>query len=268
MKKLLIIILTLIPIVCTSVFGLSSCMLADIYEEELSVVYVCDGEIIETSSVTQYKNIKTPTLSDAYVPDGYRFYGWTVYNPNSINPASSDFKTTFIGGGKMLHYYDVKGHEKDDKTVILSAVVIDKSLVPVEYHYVVIAWYDKPATSGIVAEQMQTLNTKLTAYLKAEGVSDQDISTIVIRGYTGNVGPSCGQIMADEDVDIMLGWGSKSNVTSTGGMPEGMIKESVSYGITYQGAVKNRTIHRLSESETVLKVWAWLQSEDCTSIFN
>ena len=266
MKKILS-LLFLLPIICLSVFGLSACI-PDWFEEELSVVFMNEGEVVGTGSVTQYKNVKTPEISDAYVPDGYRFYGWTVYNPDAVDPASPDFKSTYVGGGKMLHYMDVKGHENSEKEVVLSALIIDKSLVPKEYHYAVVAWYDKESTSGITSIEIETLNSRLAAYLGAEGVSEEDIATIVIRGYTGNVGPSCGQIMADEDVDIMLGWGSVSNVTSTGGMPESMLLESKVYSVTYNGAIKNRYIHRLTESESVLKVWDWLQSDDCTSIFN
>ena len=247
--------------------GLTACV-PDWFEEELSVVFVNEGEVVGRGSVTQYKNVKTPELGENYIPTGYRFYGWTVYNPDAVDPASPDFKSTFVGGGKMLHFMDVKGHENSEKEVIMSALIVDKSLVPKEYHYAVIAWYDKVATSGVSSAQMETLSAKLTAYLRSEGVSEEDIATIVIRGYTGNVGPSCGQIMADEDVDIMLGWGSRSNVTGTGGMPETMLLESEPYTVTYNGATKNRYLHRLTESESVLKVWEWLFSEDCTSIFN
>lgn len=267
MRKILTLILVL-PIICLSVFGLSACIFADMFEEELTVVFMNEGEVIGTGSITQYKNVKTPTLGEAFIPDDCKFFGWTVYNPDSLDPAAEDFKSTYVGGGKMLHYTDVKGHENSDKEVVLSALFINKDLVPKEYHYVVIAWYDKEATSGITSSVIETFNNELKTYLTAEGVSDTDIATIVIRGYKGNVGPSCGQIMADEDVDIMLGWGSKSNITSTGGMPAEMLLESLSYSITYQGAVKNRAIHRLSASDSVLQVWAWLQSEDCRAIFN
>lgn len=266
MKKLIAFILVLLSL-SLSVFGLTGCV-ADWFEEELSVVFVNEGEVVWEGSVTQYKNVKTPEIADAYVPDGYRFYGWTVYNPDAVDPASPNFKSSFIGGGKMLHFMDVKGHENSEKQVVLSALIVDKSLVPKEYHYAVVAWYDKAATSGVTSSEMETFAEKLKAYLQSEGVSDADLSTIVIRGYSGNVGPSCGQIMADEDVDIMLGWGSQSNVTGTGGMPAAMLLESVGFGVTYNGAVKNRYIHRLSDSDSVLKVWQWIQSEDCTSIFN
>lgn len=266
MKKLLVLFLIL-PVVFLSVFGLSACI-PDWFEKEISVVFMNEGAVVSTGSVNQYKNVKTPGMAEAYIPEGYKFFGWTVYNPDTVDPAASDFKSKYVGGEKMLHYSDVMGHEDADNKVVLTALFVEKSRIPKDYHYTVIAWYDKAATSGITTDEMATLNDRLATYLRAEGVSESDIATIVIRGYTGNVGPSCGQIMADEDVDIMLGWGSASNVTSTGGMPAEMLLESKSYSITYSGAVKTRYIHRLTDTESVLKVWAWMQTQDCTSIFN
>jgi len=266
MKKIIVLILTLILSI-TSVFALTSCAAVKGLEEEFNVVFMNEGEIVGYDTVTQFKNILTPDIDEAYIPDGYRFYGWTAYALKDVDPTAANFKQTYIGGGKMLHYMDVKGYE-NNRTVVMNALILDKNAVPKEYHYAVIAWYDKVATSGISAAQMATLEERLIAYLKSEGVSDEDIATIVVRGYTGNVGPSCGQIMADEDVDIMLGWGSASNVTSTGGMPESMLLESVVFPVIYNGETKNRNIHRLTDSESVNKVFAWLQSEDCTAIFN
>lgn len=265
MKRILIFLCVLLPVLGLTCLGFTGC-LPKALEEELNIVFMNEGEIVASGSVTQFRNIKTPAIDEAYIPEGYKFYGWTAYSFSDLNPAAADFKSKMIGGGKMLHYMDVKGHE-DNRTVVMQAVIIDKNLVPKEYHYTVLAWYDKVATSGISQEQMDTLTAKLQAYLAAEGVSEEDIGTLVIRGYTGNVGPSVGQIMADEDVDIMLGWGSADNVTSTGGMPASMLLESRTFSVVYNGATKNRTIHRLTDSESVLKVWAWLQSEECTAIF-
>lgn len=266
MKRITALILTFVLALSTALV-LTSCGAAKALEEQFNVVFINEGEIVSFDTVTQFKNILTPQVDEAYIPDGYKFYGWTAYDLDEVDPSAVDFKQTYIAGGKMLHYMDVKGYE-DNHTVIMNALILDKNAVPKEYHYAVIAWYDKVATSGISTAQMETLGQKLTAYLKAEGVSDADIATLVIRGYTGNVGPSCGQIMADEDVDIMLGWGSQSNITSTGGMPAEMILESVGYPVVYNGETKNRNIHRLTDSDSVNKVFAWLQSEDCTAIFS
>ena len=264
MKKITALIFVLV-LSMTAAFSMTSCA-AKIWEEEFNVVFMNEGEIIESGTVSQFKNFLAPTIDEAYVPDGYKFFGWSAYAENELDPTAKDFKSKLIGGGKMVHYMDVKGHE-DNRTVVMNAIILDKNAVPKEYHYVVIAWYDKVATSGISQAQMDTLQAKLFAYLRSEGVSEEDISTIVIRGYTGNVGPSCGQIMADEDVDIMLGWGSADNVTSTGGMKPEMLLESVAYTVVYNGTTKTRHLHRLTDTESVNKVMAWLQTEECTSIF-
>ena len=266
MKKLLTLVLALV-VGASAVLSLSSCAIAKGMEERLNVVFMNEGEIVASGSVTQFDNYLAPDVDEAYIPDGYKFYGWSPRPLEEVDPSAEDFRSGLIGGGKMVHYMDVKGHE-ENRTVVLNAVIIDKSLVPKVYHYAVIAWYDKVATSGISSAQMETLEERLKTYLKGEGVSEDDVATLVIRGYTGNVGPSCGQIMADEDVDLMLGWGSADNVTSTGGMKPEMLLETVTFTVQYNGAAKNRTIHRLSDSESVKKVMAWLQSEDCTSIFN
>lgn len=256
-KRLLLCIIALL-----SIFTLTSCA-AKAFEKEYNVVFMYEDEIISNDTVTQFKNINSPTLPDAYIPDGYKFFGWTPYDPNDVKATDQNFKKKYIGAGKMVHYADICDHVKNS-TVVLKALMIDKAEIPVEYHYVVIAWYNKPATSGIDETMMGKLETSLLNYLKANGVSDKDIASIVIRGYTGNVGTTCGLIMEDGDVDIMLGWGSKDNVTTTGGMKDEMLHETVSFKV----GEKNRTIHRLTDKDTAQLVFAWLQSEECTKIFN
>ncbi|MBR1891605.1 MAG: hypothetical protein IJ811_03820 [Clostridia bacterium] len=266
MKKIITSLLAFILSI-SSVFVLTSCAAIKGMEEEFNVVFIHEGKIVASDTVTQFKNTLTPEIDEAYIPDGYKFFGWTAYSMNEIDPASPEFKTTFIGGGKMLHYRDVKGHESN-RTVVMNALILDKNAVPKEYHYVVIAWYDKTTTSGMSQSQIDTMQTKLTQYLKSNGVSDGDIATIVVRGYTGNVGQSCGQIMSDDDVDIMLGWGSADNVVETGGMKETSLLESVSISFTYNGATKTRHVHRLTDTPASLLVTQWLTSAECVEIFN
>ena len=63
----------------------------------------------------------------------------------------------------------------------------------------------------------------------------------------------------------MLGWGSSSNVISTGGMKETMLKETVTpYAIGTHAA---RTLHRLTDKQTAIFVFEWLQSDECRAIF-
>lgn len=246
---------------------LTSCA-AKSLEKEITVVFEVDGEFITSGKVSQFDAIFTPELPESYVPSGYKFLGWTPYDPNKVDPADPSLKEKYVPSGKMVHYSDVCDKSMNS-TVVLSALMFDKADIPVEYHYVVIAWYNKETTSGLNQDKMDALYASLTNYLKANGVSNEDIATIVIRGYDGNVGTSTGRIVDDDDVDIMFGWGSAENVTTTGVLKPEMIKETeANYSITYNGAVKSRTIHRLSDKPTAITVMEWLKSDECRALFN
>lgn len=256
-KKLFLLILSIFL-----VFTTTSCV-AKSFEKEINVVFMYEDEFISSDTVTQFKNIKTPKLSDAYIPDGYKFFGWTPLDPDTIKATDEDFETKYVGAGKMLHWSDIDKYISNN-TIICKALMIDKAEIPVPYHYVVIAWYDKVATSGIDSNLIETFQNALFANLRSNGVSEEDLQSIVIRAYTGNVGTTCGQIMSDEDVDIMLGWSSRSNLTTTGGMSESMLLESVT---DYAVGSKTRAIHRLTDKETAKLVFDWMKTDECRDLF-
>lgn len=256
-------VLFLFILLALSIFTLSSCA-AQSLEKRINVVFMYEDEMIASGTVTQFENLKSPDLDESYIPDGYKFFGWTPLDVNKVKATDVNFKEEYIGAGKIVHYMDVEQYAVNT-TVVCQAVVIDKAEIPHVYHYAVIAWYDKPATSGIDSTLMGKFETALKAYLSSEGVSEEDLATIVIRGYTGNVGTSCGKIMEDEDVDIMLGWSSRSNVTGTGGMKESMLLETID---DFQvGTDHTRCVHRLTDSETVIKVFQYIGSDACRQIF-
>ena len=240
----------------------TSCF-AKAFEEEINVVFMYEDEYISHDTVTQFKNIKCPELSEAYIPDGYKFFGWTPYNPDTVKATDENFKDKYIGAGKMVHWADVEEH-KENSTVILKALMIDKNEIPKVYHYVVIAWYDKVATSGLDQAKMDVFQDALFTHLRSINVTEEDLNSIVIRGYTGNVGTTCGQIMEDDDVDLMFGWSSIDNVTSTGGMDPNSLLETIT---EYKVGEKNRTIHRLSDKETAITVLDWMKSDACRNLF-
>lgn len=240
----------------------TSCF-AKAFEEEINVVFMYEDEYISHDTVTQFKNIKSPELSDAYIPDGYKFFGWTPYNPDTVKATDENFKDKYIGAGKMVHWSDVEEH-KENSTVILRALMIDKEEIPKVYHYVVIAWYDKVATSGLDQAKMDTFQEALFTHLRSINVSEEDLNSIVIRPYTGNVGTTCGQIMEDDDVDLMFGWSSIENVTSTGGMDPNDLLETIT---EYKVGEKNRTIHRLTDKATAITVLDWMKSDPCRNLF-
>ena len=240
----------------------TSCV-AKAFEDEINVVFMYEGEYVAHDTVTQFKNIKCPELDEAYIPDGYKFFGWTPLDPNTVKATDENFKDKYIGAGKMVHWSDVEEH-KENSTVILRALMIDKEEIPKVYHYVVIAWYDKVATSGLDQAKMDIFQEALFTHLRSINVSEEDLNSIVIRPYTGNVGTTCGQIMEDDDVDLMFGWSSIDNVTSTGGMDPNDLLETIT---EYKVGEKNRTIHRLTDKETAITVLDWMKSDPCRNLF-
>lgn len=259
-----------LTIIFASLFGMlsvSGCAI-NYFEDDINVVFMNEGEIVESGIVTQFQNIQSPIISDAYVPTDYRFLGWTTYSYGQLDlQDATHFKTQYIAGGRMVHYMDVKQFAVN-KTVTLEALIMHKDDIPKEYHYAVVAWYDKPATSGMTGAQIDTLSSKLKTYLSGQGVTEDDLNTIVFRPYSGNVGPTTGQILYDGDVDIMIGWGSVSNITTTGSIPPEMILQSAEYQVTYGGELKTRYVHRLSDTAGSVAVTNYILSDEARAIFN
>lgn len=265
MNKIKTLIMTAVLLIGSSLF--TGCAFKAL-EKELNVVFINEGKIVDSGTVTQFKNIQAPTISDAYIPTDYRFLGWTCYSQDELDLTSAtNFKTQYIAGGRMTHYMDVVEFATNS-TVVCQSLIMHKDDIPKDYHYAVIAWYDKAATSGLSQDKIDEFTTMITTYLAAENVSEEDIASVVLRGYSGNVGPTTGQILYDDDVDIMFGWGSVSNITTTGSIPEASIKESVAFALTYNSEVKNRYIHRLTDNEGAIKLMTYLTSEASTTFWN
>lgn len=247
--------------------GSASSCAAKALEVEYNVVFKNEGEIVDHGVVTQFKNYQSPVLDDSYIPQDYRFLGWTAYDMTELSADPTAFKSQYIGGGRMVHYMDVKDFAVN-QTVTLEALILHKDDIPKEYHYAVLAWYDKVGNSGLNQQKMDTFEGMLKNYLTAEGVSQEDINTVVVRSYAGNVGPTTNNILYDDDVDLMLGWGSVSNITTTGSIPEEMIKQSEGYTITHEGTPKSRYIHRLTDNPGGIKVMEYLLSDEAKNFFN
>ena len=248
-----------------SIALLSGCA-AGFFEEEINVVFMNEGEVVDAGVITQFKNYKTPSISEAYIPSDFRFLGWTTYDTTELDYSDpTHFKSQYIGAGRMIHYMEAKPHAINS-TVTYQALIMHKDDIPKEYHYAVMAWYNKPATSGITEDNMKWVGEHLNTYLTNQGVSKEDINSVVIRGYTGNVGPSTGQILYDGDVDIMFGWAT--NISTTGSIPEASILDNQTITVLYNGDPKTRNIHRLTDNPGALKVMDFLLSEEVTSYFN
>ena len=141
-----------------------------------------------------------------------------------------------------------------------------ESEVDNENHLIVIAWYKKTATSGLTDEIMNNFLIKLKSYLKTLNYSDEEINSILIKGYEGNVTPSCEAIKQDGNVDIMIGW--KSNVDTTGNLSFIESYPSSADGIGIKmGEVDGRWIHRLTETDIAKVIFNWIIEEKDNNLF-
>ena len=128
-----------------------------------------------------------------------------------------------------------------------------------EDHLLVVAWYQKMQTSGLNEEIIASFEAKLKEYLSSLNYSRSEVDSVLLRGYSGNVAPSCEAIKNDNDVDIMIGW--KSNVDTTGNLAfiESYPNSSEESGIQ-MGEVNDRWIHRLTDTELSKDVFNWIVS--------
>ena len=118
-----------------------------------------------------------------------------------------------------------------------------------------IAWYNDDI-SGLNPLVIANFETALKAYLAESGYPMAEMN-IELRAYEGDVATSCGAIMQDGDIDIMLGWGK--NIGTTGGMTSGTdFLENVS-GIPMGG--ESRYIARVTDTAITKLVFAWLQTQ-------
>lgn len=245
MKKHLIAIYVAV-ILC--LVALCGCNGIKALEKDLQVTLEVNGEYYGCYTVNIFNNAAVP---EPEAPAGMTFAGWTASEGWDAAEAEN---VPVIQNKGLVRYDDVKNFVTGKSAnVTLRAV-----FVPVPKRDLVVAWYDKEATSGISSAHMDGFKVKLYAYLTDEGLTPEEMD-IVIRGYAGDVGASCGQIKKDGDVDIMIGWSTTSNLTSTGGLTEGVdFIENV--GKITVGS-KARYAARLTDTELCKKVYIWLQNE-------
>ena len=244
MKKHIIAAL-LVIILCLA--ALSGCSFMKSFERDVQVVLEVDGEYYDSCTVNIFNNaiVTPPDVPTKF--EGKTFIGWTAQQ----NWEELDIKEVKVSANKgLIRYNDVKDYIKGaERSVTLQAAFVEIDLV--------IAWYDRGATSGLTEEYMASFEKNMYSYLTSNGYTPEDMY-IVIRGYDGAVGASCAKIMSDGDVDIMVGWAA--NITSTGGMTQGTdFIENVG-GITI-GSTANRYAARITDKELTNLVFDWIQSE-------
>lgn len=244
MKKHLIAMLLVVAMCLSALYG---CAGLGALEKDVEVTLSMDGQTWGTYTVNAFNNAVVPVPDP---PQGKIFYGWTADSDWQNKDAASIAVTANKG---LIRYDDVKDGAKDGK-ITLYAVFTDAPK-----RDLVVAWYDKETTSGLNQTVMDTFTTELNAYLTEQGKTPADMD-IDVRGYQGDVGTTCSAIKNDGDVDIMIGWSGKSNLSDKGGWVAGQ-DFLASYGkITLTNSTKARYAQRITDTELCNLVYAWILS--------
>lgn len=245
MKKHLVATL-LVAVMC--LLTLSACSVVAGLEKDVNITLNVNGNALDGNYVVNTFNNAIVPVPEA--PKGDVFLGWTA----DKDWQSKDIADVALSQNKgLIRYDDVKDYAVDGKITLYAVFGVQPR------HDIAVAWYDKEKTSGLNQGVMDEFLTALKAFLTTQGYTP-DSMDIVVRGYAGNVGPTCGAIMDDGDIDIMVGWAAASNIEGTGGMKRG-VDFLQNYGnITLTGASKARYTAKLSDSEVVNKVYRWILS--------
>ena len=232
---------------------LSSCEMLQGLEEEINVVFEYNNEIIYSDYATQFRNVLMPTLSEEQIPVEHEFFGWTWLNPDSVSIKDTDFAEKYFEKDGVVHLNDIKDYAFNS-TVTLYPVFVLEDDIPIPNYYIAVGWYGKTGTSGLDQARVDAWTVDLKEYLKSEGASDEDLNNVVINKYDGGVAEAGSLINKDRYIDILIGFGG--NIQSLGGVE---YIENIG-GITMGG--KSRHIARLTEKETAVKVFNWLQTPE------
>ena len=245
MKKHLVATL-LVAVMC--LLTLSACSVVAGLENDVNITLNVNGNALDGNYVVNTFNNAIVPVPEA--PKGDVFLGWTA-DKDWQNKDIADVALSQNKG--LIRYDDVKNYAVDGKITLYAVFGVQPR------HDIAVAWYDKEKKSGLNQGVMDEFLTALKAFLTTQGYTP-DSMDIVVRGYAGNVGPTCGAIMDDGDIDIMVGWAAASNIEGTGGMTRG-VDFLQNYGnIKLTGASKARYTAKLSDSEVVNKVYRWILS--------
>ncbi len=242
MKKRFIAALLLV-VMCMGAF--SACSLTGKLEKDVQVYLETSDGLLGPYTVNAFNNAIVPAQE---APRGKKQLGWT----DDKNWNEKDIKNVSVSENVgLIRYDDVKNYAKKGKVTLYPV------FGEITRHDIAIAWYAKSGTSGLKQSVMDDFTDALKAYLTEQGMNPAEMD-IVVRGYDGNVGTSCGNIMKDSDIDIMVGWAARSNIEGTGGLKAGEDFLQNYGNITLTGAEKARYAARLGDTDLVKQVYNWI----------
>lgn len=204
------------------------------------VSFYVDGVLYKTAQVKEGETVTN--IIDNPTKEGYDFSGWKLEDNTEFN-LETTVVTSNLTVNATFTKKEVQEPIKDEITLN-----VEDTKDPTKEYSIVIGWYGKSATSGLNVDVMKVFANNLVKYLKAKGVSDEDIKKVSIRRYgdeSTKVGPMGELINADGDCDLLLGVGK--NITSTG-LVEVVEKQE---GIVMGGI--SRYIARVTDTKQIVK---------------
>ena len=204
------------------------------------VSFLVDGELYKTAQVKEGETVTN--IIDNPTKEGYDFFFFLLEDNTEFN-LESTLVTSNLTVNATFTKKVVVEPGKDEITLN-----VEDTKDPTKEYSIVIGWYGKTATSGLNVDVMKVFANNLVKYLKAKGVSDEDIKKVSIRRYgdeNTEVAPMGELINADGDCDLLLGVGK--NITSTG-LVEVVEKQE---GIVMGGI--SRYIARVTDTKQIVK---------------
>ena len=204
------------------------------------VSFYVDGVLYKTAQVKEGETVTN--IIDNPTKEGYDFSGWKLEDNTEFN-----LETTLVTSNLTVNATFTKKvvvePGKDEITLN-----VEDTKDPTKEYSIVIGWYGKTATSGLNVDVMKVFANNLVKYLKAKGVSDEDIKKVSIRRYGDEntaVAPMGELINADGDCDLLLGVGK--NITSTGLVKVAEKQDGILMGD------KSRYIARVTDTKQIVK---------------
>ena len=221
-----------------------------------TVAFEVDGERYKTLKVNDGEKITT-TVADP-TKEGHSFTGWTLagqvvtltdYVVTKDVTFTAQFKKNDVNAN--LNVTDTK---EDGKT-----------------YYLVVGWWETTAletdgvtpkhTSYLDEDQVRLFYSNLILYLKAKGATEKDLAAVSVRNYSSEKVADMGSlVLADGDVDIMIGVGN--NVNSQAGLALYEASNDNKFATEMGSTPTSRYVALLSSTnELGVNVFDWLKTD-------
>lgn len=259
MRKLLPILLLAL---CLALGGLVACdKPTDGKEDEPSTptTYTVAFEVDGVRHATKIVNAGEKITGEVVNPSktGFDFDYWTLNGEEvDVYDYVVNANVTFVAHfteksvDDSLNVNDVKGAEKT--------------------YYLVIGWWEctdvkddgsPKLTSHLTDTDMKMIFANINLYLKAKGATDEEIALVSVRNYSTNTVAEMGaKVLADGDVDIMIGVGN--NVNSSAGLSLYEASNDNKFSTPMGSSGTSRYVALLSSTNDLgVNVFDWLKTE-------